>query len=85
LQLQAVSYDIKKEFQNTSDTNKQIGFIAQDIEEIIPEVVQTSNDGYKAIDYSRLTAVLAGAIKEQQIQIEELKLEVRELKKKLTR
>jgi Chaperone of endosialidase len=60
---------------------KQIGFIAQDVQKVVPEVVSTGTDGYEALDYDKLTAVLVEAIKEQQAQIDELKAEVESLKK----
>ena len=50
------------------------GFIADEMAETIPEFVVLDDDGTaRAIDYSRLTSVLAAAIKEQQAQIEDLK------------
>ena len=52
---------------------KDIGVIAQEVEEVLPEIVQTRNNGYKAVDYQKLTAVLIEAVKEQQKQIDELK------------
>jgi FtsZ-binding cell division protein ZapB len=51
---------------------EQIGFIAQEIEKVYPQVVRTDKDGYKSVDYSKLTPVLVEAIKEQQKIIEEL-------------
>jgi hypothetical protein len=57
----------------------QIGLIAQEVEKICPEVVQTGTDGYKSVDYARLTPVLIEAIKEQQNEIEELKTLVKSL------
>jgi len=49
-------------------------------QKVFPELV--SNDGeYKSVAYSKLSAVLVEAIKEQQKQIEELKKEVEALKK----
>jgi hypothetical protein len=50
-----------------------IGVIAQNIEEVIPEVVETRKDGYKAVKYEKLVALLIEAIKQQQEEIEELK------------
>jgi hypothetical protein len=44
----------------------QIGFVAQEVESICPEVVFTDSQGDKYLDYSRLTPVLVEAIKEQQ-------------------
>lgn len=43
---------------------KSIGFIAQDMEKILPEAVATYDDGYKGVHYPDLTSVLAEAIKE---------------------
>ncbi len=43
---------------------KQIGFIAQQVEPYLPEVVYTNNDGYKAIAYQNITALNTQAIKE---------------------
>ena len=40
------------------------------MEKILPELVHTDNEGYKSVSYEKLTAVLVGAVKEQQEQIE---------------
>lgn len=56
--------------------DKNLGFIAQDIEKILPEVVSTNKDGFKAVEYGNIIAVLVEAIKEQQKEIEELKLKL---------
>jgi Chaperone of endosialidase len=53
--------------------DRQIGFIAQEIEKIFPEMVFTDEKGFKSVDYARLTPVLVEAMKEQQKQIEDLK------------
>lgn len=50
-----------------------IGVIAQDVEKVIPEIVAEQNTGYKAVRYEKIVALLIEAIKEQQLQIEELK------------
>ena len=52
-------------------TDRQIGFIAQDIERLYPEAVQRDGEGYLSVDYARLVPVLVEAIKEQQTRIEE--------------
>ncbi len=66
IQLKPVNFDWRtSEFPDLHFTNgTQIGFIAQDVEKIIPEVVTTDNNGYKGISYERITPVLAGAIQE---------------------
>jgi hypothetical protein len=61
---------------------RQIGLVAQDVEQIVPEVVTTDSEGYKSIDYSKLTAILIEAVKEQQREIAELKQLVLENSKK---
>ncbi|MBK8495244.1 MAG: tail fiber domain-containing protein [Chitinophagaceae bacterium] len=57
----------------------QIGFIAQEVEKVFPELVVTCKDGYKAVDYSKITPVLLEAIKDQQKQIDELNRKVEKL------
>tara|TARA_R110000822_G_scaffold262391_1_gene386766 strand:- start:712 stop:1947 length:1236 start_codon:yes stop_codon:yes gene_type:complete len=61
---------------------KEIGLIAQEVEEIVPEVVRVQSrhdnetgDGieYKQVDYEHLVSTLIGAMQEQQKQIDELK------------
>jgi hypothetical protein len=61
------------------DTKKQIGVIAQEVEEVVPEVVVTRPDGYKTVDYPKLIPLLIQGMKEQQQQIEELKKLIAEL------
>jgi hypothetical protein len=41
-----------------------IGVIAQEIEKVLPELVTTRNDGYKAVKYDKLVALLIEGIKE---------------------
>ena len=57
---------------------KDIGVIAQEIEEVLPEVTITREDGYKAVRYEKMVPFLISCIKAQQTQIDEL----RELLKK---
>jgi hypothetical protein len=47
-------------------TGANLGLIAQEVESVLPEVVTTDAEGYKAIKYPLLTAVLIEAVKEQQ-------------------
>jgi hypothetical protein len=51
---------------------RQIGVIAQEVEKVIPEIVNTADDGYKSVEYAKLVAVLIEAVKEQQLEIDEL-------------
>ena len=49
---------------------ESIGFIAQEVEAIFPELVETENDGYKKVRYAKVTALLVEALREQQADIE---------------
>jgi hypothetical protein len=53
-----------------------VGVIAQEIEAVLPQLVQTRENGFKAVKYDKLVALLIQGIKEQQIQIEELKAKI---------
>lgn len=61
----------KKDFGSGS----QVGFIAQHVERIIPEIVTTDSKGYKGVQYSQLTAHLTEAVKELAVQNEGLQEE----------
>ena len=50
-----------------------VGVIAQEVREVIPELVREDEDGMLSVAYGNITAVLIEAIKEQQQQIDELK------------
>ena len=60
-------------FNRIGQTADEIGYIAQQVEKIIPQVIHTDADGMKSLAYGNLVALLGEAIKEQQQQIEELK------------
>ena len=48
----------------------QMGFIAQEVEKVFPDWVQTDESGFKQVNMERLNALLVNAIKEQQATIE---------------
>jgi hypothetical protein len=75
LALNPVNYEWKTDEYPEMKFSKdaQLGFIAQDVENIIPEVVTTDNNGYKGISYEKIVPVLTSAIQEQQKEIEQLK------------
>tara|TARA_E500000318_G_scaffold81239_1_gene76477 strand:+ start:207 stop:2501 length:2295 start_codon:yes stop_codon:yes gene_type:complete len=50
-----------------------VGVLAQDIEKVLPELVTTRDNGYKAVKYEKIIALLIEAVKDQQSQIDELK------------
>jgi len=62
---------------------RTMGFIAQEVEKVVPEIVQTESttEGYKSVQYDKVVALLVEAVKAQQKQIQQLKREVKKLKK----
>jgi len=90
LQLRGVSYLLKS---GSGDSNNQRhnGLIAQEVESIIPEAVNTMHNGIKAISYSDLTAMLIESVKAQNEsikdnlrQLEEAKEEIKKLNELLS-
>ena len=59
---------------------RHTGVIAQEVENVLPEAVNTDIDGMKSVAYGNMVGVLIEAIKEQQGQIDELKKEIKLLK-----
>jgi len=49
-----------------------IGVIAQEVEKVLPEIVEDRDNGYKAVKYEKLTAVLIQAVKELSAKVKEL-------------
>ncbi|MFH1523063.1 MAG: tail fiber domain-containing protein [Patescibacteria group bacterium] len=80
--LDGISYNLKEDYfnpegskENTDDLNRTfLGFIAQDVEKILPDVVSYDEESdLKLIDYQNIIPVITEAMKEQQEQIEQLK------------
>ncbi|HEX6462185.1 MAG TPA: tail fiber domain-containing protein [Candidatus Saccharimonadales bacterium] len=55
-----------------SGSTKQIGVIAQEVEDVLPGLVVTDADGAKSFSYAGLTPILLQAIKEQQVQLDHI-------------
>ena len=65
---------VKKELNPLKTDSIEYGLIAQELEEVLPELVHPIYDGeYKSIDYVKIVPLLIGAIKELQLEINELK------------
>ena len=60
----------------------QVGLIAQEVEEVLPELVSTDEEGFKNVNYQNMVAVLIEANKEQQKLIEDLQERVKRLESK---
>ena len=76
--INGVEFDWKKLTEKEKETihgntGHDVGVIAQEIEEVLPEVVQTRDNGYKAVKYEKIVPLLIEAIKELKKEIEELK------------
>ncbi len=85
LSLNGIYYRWKKdEFPSMQfNDQRQLGFSAQEIEIIFPEMVMTDVNGYKSVDYGRLTPVLVEAIKEQQKQIDDKQKQIDDQQKQI--
>ena len=67
--------------ENTTKEGSETGVIAQEIEKLgLPGVVTTRDDGYMAVRYDKLVPLLIEAIKQQNNLLQELKIEVNQLK-----
>jgi len=91
-QLNPVSYNWKKSAQAAGgySDHSQIGFLAQEVKEIIPEAVSGEEGNGMGIDYSKITPVVVKAMQQQQDEIEsqqeriiKLEAELKEIKELL--
>jgi hypothetical protein len=71
LQLNGVQYN------RIGQTSTEVGLVAQELEKIIPGLVTTGDDGMKSVMYGNIVGLLVQAIKEQQVQIDDLKNKVK--------
>jgi hypothetical protein len=87
LMLRGVSFDWRRdEFpERHFSTHRDIGFLAQEVEEVYPHLVTTDREGYKSVDYSALTPILVEAIKAQQGTISDLQARIEELRERFER
>jgi len=81
--LRGVSFDWRQEeFPELNfSKGRNLGFIAQEIKEVLPEVVSQDNKGYYSVAYSNVVPVLVEAIKEQQQTIAQLQTQVQTLQR----
>jgi hypothetical protein len=61
-------------------TGHDVGVIAQEIEKVLPEIVITRGDGYKAVKYEKIIPLLVQGLKEQQEEINQLKKDLDEFR-----
>ncbi len=80
MQMRPVQYRFKD---NKADAKLSLGFLAQEVEPLFPEVVDNASNGYKAMSYTELVPVAIGAIKEVNTETQHVKEENAALKKQV--
>ena len=74
--LNGVTWEWNDDVHEVTKSTPKTGLIAQEVQEVLPQVVIERQDGFLALDYSKMMGLMVEAIKEQQIQIEELKAKI---------
>ena len=72
--LQGVTFNWKNKSEDILDIKEDIGFIAQDVQKVLPELVRENDNGMLSMRHQGITPILLEAIKELKAEIEELKL-----------
>ena len=75
--LKGVTWDWNDNADELQQSLPNVGVIAQDVEKVLPELVTDRDNGYKGVDYAKLTGLLIEAIKEQQKEINDLKSKIK--------
>ena len=71
--LRGVTWEWNELASEAAKQSPNVGVIAQEVEQVLPQLVHDRENGFKGVDYAKLTGLLIEAIKEQQKQIDELK------------
>ena len=74
--LQGVTFDWKKS-DSILNIKEDVGFIAQDVQKVIPELVREDKDGMLSMRHQGITPILLEAIKELKAEIEKLKKQIK--------
>jgi len=74
--LNGVTWEWNDDVHEVTKSTPKTGLIAQEVQEVLPEVVKTRDDGFLALDYSKMMGLMVEAIKEQQQQIEKLRMDL---------
>jgi len=86
IKVYSYNWDTEKYPDRNFGNNKlQIGVLAQEIEKVYPDLVSTDKDGYKSVDYIKLSVITLQAVKELKNQNEELRMKNTELEKRLNK
>lgn len=89
LRLNGVKYDLKPEIYAEAEGEwhdklveggkDKFGFLAQELMLVIPELVSLNDNGYYSLNYIDLIPIIVEAMKDQQVQIDELQLQIANL------
>jgi hypothetical protein len=73
MRLRGVSFRWRRDAfpQEDFPAGPQVGFVAQEVEPVLPQIVHTDAEGYKSVEYDHVVPVLVEAVKEQQREISE--------------
>ena len=71
--LKGVTWNWNENADELQQSLPNVGVIAQDVEKVLPQLVTDRDNGFKGVDYAKLTGLLIEAVKDQQKQIDELK------------
>jgi Chaperone of endosialidase len=75
--LEGVSFSWK------SDGRSDIGFIAQDVERVLPQIVHTGNDGMKSVEYGNIVPLLVEGYKSEKARADDLEKRLEALEVRL--
>lgn len=78
LGIRGVTFDWRKEDfpERNFPDRKTYGFIAQELEKVVPELVSTDNNGFKSVQYQNMTSILVEGFKEAWKKIKDLAYKV---------
>jgi hypothetical protein len=79
----AFNWDTALPRARTLGEKREIGMIAQEVEPVLPQIVGTGKDGYKSIDYAKLSAFLVEVAKLQQAEISRQRAEIDALRQEV--
>jgi len=84
-ELNPVNYDMRGDAFPSKGFNdkKQWGFIAQEVEKIMPELIHADKDGYRSMNYTGIIPLLTKAVQEQQTEMDKQQKEIDQLKAQL--
>ena len=70
--LNGVTWEWNDDVHEVTKSTPKTGLIAQEVQEVLPEIVKTRDDGFLALDYSKMMGLMVEAIKELSAKVKEL-------------